>query len=142
MNFFSRIVAVLRRRSLQSGQDQLGMTLIEIMVVVAIIGLMMGGVGVYAYGQYKKAQLKRARADILNLKPILQQYGLDHQGECPKDLNVLHEEKLIEKEPKDPWGQSFTFKCPGEHDTELGDIVSKGPDKKEGTEDDINSWDL
>jgi general secretion pathway protein G len=159
MSFFSRVMAALRRRVLRSrhmpqavdcprswhGREctrlhELGMTLIEIMVVVAIIGLMMGGVGVYAYGRWKKAQLARAKSDINNIKTALQQYGLDHKGECPKELKELFEQKLITNDPKDPWGQPFIFKCPGEHDTELGDVMSKGPDKKEGTEDDIKSW--
>jgi general secretion pathway protein G len=47
-------------------------------------------------------------------------------------------EKILKKDPKDGWLHPFTFKCPGEH----GDIdlVSKGKDGKEGTEDDIKSW--
>lgn len=119
---------------------ELGMTLIEIMVVVAIIGLMMGGVGIYAFSRWKKAQLERARSDISNLQTVLQEYIMN-KSECPKDLSALHDAKLIKSKPLDPWGQPFIYKCPGEHDKDIGDISSKGPDKQEGTEDDINSWD-
>ena len=45
----------------------------------------------------------------------------------------------IAKVTKDPWGNDYVFKCPGEHGTV--DISSNGKDGEAGTEDDINSWD-
>jgi len=139
MTFLQRIRA--RHRAARALKPiELGMTLIEIMVVVAIIGLMMGGVGIYAFSRWKKAQLERARSDIANLQTVLQEYIMN-KSECPKDLMALHDTKLIKNKPLDPWGQPFIYKCPGEHDKDIGDITSKGPDKQEGTEDDINSWD-
>lgn len=141
MNFLSKIFSFLRRRS-NVAETQAGMTLIEIMVVVSIIGLMMGTVGVMAYGRYKKAQVTNAKQIINNIKQALVHYAMDNKDPCPKDLNELYTQKLIDKEPKDPWGQELIFKCPGEHDTESADISSNGPDRKEGTADDLHSWDL
>ncbi len=141
MNFLSKKFSFLRRRS-NVAETQAGMTLIEIMVVVSIIGLMMGTVGVMAYGRYKKAQVTNAKQIINNIKQALVHYAMDNKDPCPKDLNELYTQKLIDKEPKDPWGQELIFKCPGEHDTESADISSKGPDRKEGTADDLHSWDL
>ena len=139
MTFLQRIRA--RHRAARALKPvELGMTLIEIMVVVAIIGLMMGGVGIYAFSRWKKAQLERARSDIANLQTVLQEYIMN-KSECPKELMALYDTKLIKNKPLDPWGQPFIYKCPGEHDKDIGDISSKGPDKQEGTEDDINSWD-
>jgi len=43
---------------------------------------------------------------------------------------------------KDPWGKDFVLRCPGTNDTDGADIVSTGPDKAEGTGDDIKSWEL
>jgi general secretion pathway protein G len=135
----TRIRERRRRRTGAARVVELGMTLIEIMVVVAIIGLMMGGVGIYAFSRWKKAQVERAWSDIRNLQTVLQEYMM-HKSECPKDLNALFDAKLIKAKPIDPWGQPFIYKCPGEHDKDIGDISSAGPDKKDSTEDDINSW--
>jgi general secretion pathway protein G len=116
-----------------------GMTLIEIMVVVAIIGLVMGGVGVVAFNQFKKAQVKEAQSEIRNLKHAIQMWAVDNTGEsCPKTLQELYSQKYLNKAPKDPWGQEFQYACPGSGEDGF-DIVSKGPDKAAGTEDDIKS---
>jgi general secretion pathway protein G len=140
MSSFERIVAVLRRRQ-NVARDE-GMTLIEIMVVVAIIGLMMGTVGVVAFNKYQKAKLTNAKQVVSNVKQALVHYAMENKDPCPKDLKELKAQKQIDKDPKDPWGEELIFKCPGEHDADGGDVVSKGPDRKLGTEDDINSWDL
>lgn len=122
------------------GGNQLGMTLIEIMVVVAIIGLLMGTVGVVAYGRYKKAQVVNTKQIIKNIETAVETFMMDNNGECPKDLKDLYTQKIINKEPKDAWGQPLIFKCPGEHNKESSDVASKGPDKREGTQDDIKNW--
>jgi hypothetical protein len=41
---------------------------------------------------------------------------------------------------KDPWGKDFVIHCPGTNDTDGADVISFGPDKQEGTPDDIKSW--
>lgn len=117
------------------------MTLIEIMVVVAIIGLLMGTVGVVAYKRYQKAKLTNAKQIIANVQQALGHYRLEENEDCPQDLQELYTKKYLTKAPKDPWNQQLVFKCPGEHDKEGADISSNGPDKQEGTEDDITSWD-
>jgi len=126
-----------------AGADQSGMTLIEIMVVVAIIGLLLGTVGVVAFSKWKKAQVTNAKQVITNIRSAVEHYALENSGEtCPKDLKGLVDSGQIKKVPKDPWNQQLVYKCPGEKDTDGADISSKGPDKKEGTDDDINSWDI
>ncbi|HJZ85188.1 MAG TPA: type II secretion system protein GspG [Polyangia bacterium] len=118
-----------------------GMTLIEIMVVVAIIGLVMGGVGVVAFQRYKKAQIETCKTEIRELKAAIQHWVVDNTGEsCPKTLQELYSQKYVNKAPKDPWNQEFLYTCPSPTNTDDGfDISSKGPDKQPGTEDDIKS---
>lgn len=140
MSVFSRIVAALRKRFRAPTRVEMGMTLIEIMVVVAIIGLLMGTVGVVAYRRYQKARETNAKQIIANVQQALGHYRLETNEDCPGSLRELYDKKFLTKEPKDPWGQELIFKCPGEHDTEGADVSSKGPDKQEGTEDDIKSW--
>ena len=141
MNLAIRVVKTLKKRLRTPTRVEVGMTLIEIMVVVAIIGLLMGTVGVVAYRRYQKAKLTNAKQIIANVQQALGHYRLETNQDCPSDAKELYTKKFLTKEPKDPWGQELIFKCPGEHDTEGADISSKGPDKQEGTEDDITSWD-
>ncbi len=141
MSWFHRMVEALRRRSAVPA-NQAGMTLIEIMVVVAIIGLLMGTVGVVAFGRWQKARITNAKQVVTNIKQALVHYAMDNKDPGPKDLKELRTQKLIDRDPKDPWGEDLIYKCPGEHDTDSADITSKGPDRKEGTDDDIKSWEL
>lgn len=117
-----------------------GMTLVEIMVVVMIIGLIMGTVGVVAYGRWQKAQVETAKTVLSNIGDGVEMYMMDNNGDCPQDLDALRAHKIINKDPKDPWGKALIFKCPGEHNPDGFDISSSGPDKQEGTEDDLKNW--
>lgn len=119
-----------------------GMTLIEIMIVVAIIGMLMGTVGVYAYGRLEKARVTDTKVVIQNIEQALEHYHVDNTDACPKSVDELYEQKYLTKKPVDAWGQPLSFKCPGDHNPDGADIVSKGKDKQEGTADDIKSWDL
>ena len=119
-----------------------GMTLIEIMVVVAIIGMLMGTVGVYAFGRFEKAKITDTKMVIKNVEAALVHYQTENTDSCPKGIADLVAQKIMPKEPLDAWGQSLMFKCPGEHNPDGADIVSKGKDKQEGTADDIKSWEL
>ena len=119
-----------------------GMTLVEIMVVVAIIGMLMGTVGVYAYGRLEKAKITDTKVIIKNIEQALVHFQTDNTDGCPKSLTDLFTQKYLTKDPVDAWGQPLIFKCPGEHNADGADIVSKGKDKQEGTADDIKSWEL
>jgi general secretion pathway protein G len=121
---------------------QRGMTLIEIMVVVAIIGMLMGTVAVGAFSQLEKSKVKNAKMVIKAVEQGLVAFQTDNTESCPKSLSDLYTQKYLTKDPRDPWGEPLIFKCPGEHNTDGADIVSKGKDKQEGTADDIRSWEL
>jgi general secretion pathway protein G len=114
------------------------MTLFEIMIVVAIIGMILGGVGVMAFNQLKKARLEQAKRDVASIKGAVGLFGAQSEEPCPKSIEELKEGKYVNK-LRDPWGQPYKLKCPSEHDDDA-DVWSSGPDRKEGTEDDIRSW--
>ena len=142
-NWFKNMVdAAARRRRKRTVDAELGMTLIEIMVVLAIIVLVMGGVSLSVFKYWKGSQAKVAQKEILVIEQALTAYAIQHRNKtCPEDLNTLYTEGHITKKPKDPWGQSFTYKCPGDTRTEGADICSSGPDRKDGTDDDICNYD-
>ena len=119
---------------------QKGMTLVEIMIVVAIIGLVMGMVVVAAYPALISAQCKTAWSESQSIAQAINQYETDNNGDCPKSLDDLVAGKYIGKTPTDPWGQAFSFKCPGDKQPDGADIWSKGRNKQDGDEDDVRSW--
>ena len=111
--------------------------LIEIMVVVAIIGLVMGGVALVAWRAYQRAQIREAQHEVHTLMHAIVDWRLDHNERlCPATLDELYQEKRITKLPRDPWGQPFVYVCPAQNDDGY-DISSKGPDRLAGTDDDI-----
>ena len=44
------------------------------------------------------------------------------------------------KLPLDPWGNPYVYYYPGKHNPSSYDLLSIGPDQKEGTDDDIGNW--
>jgi general secretion pathway protein G len=120
-----------------------GFTLLEIMVVLAIIALIAGGVGAAVFKQYKKAQIQTAKMRVKAARDATAQFMMDNSNNCPKGIDELLSQKYLDKNNgKDPWGKDLLFRCPGTQDTDSADITSAGPDRQEGSGDDIKSWDL
>ncbi len=117
-----------------------GMTLTEIMIVLAIIGMIMGAAAFTGFAQLEKSRQKETRIQMRQVEGALVQWQTESSDPCPSALTDLVAKKILTKEPKDGWGHPFIFKCPGEHNNDI-DLTSKGKDGKEGTEDDIHSWD-
>jgi general secretion pathway protein G len=116
-----------------------GMTLIEILVVLAIIGLIVGGVSVVAFNAFGESKIKQGYNDVINVQKACEQYMLQKNDKCPKSLQDLKAAGVVSRVQKDPWGEDFIITCPGEHGSAV-DVQSYGPDKKQGGGDDIVSW--
>jgi general secretion pathway protein G len=116
-----------------------GMTMLEIMIVLAIIGLVMSVVGVGVFANWKKAQLKVARVAVNEIAQKTIQYMTDNNNDCPKTIDDLVAQKYIPKKQKDPWNRDYILRCPGTINTDGIDVVSVGPDGQEGTADDVKA---
>jgi general secretion pathway protein G len=131
-----------------------GFTLIELIVVVAIIGLLAGLVVPQFIKQEEKATAKAAKAQIELLGTALDTFRLD-VGRYPttqEGLQALNQKPgglerwegpYLKKElPNDPWGKPYIYKSPGDHGAY--DIFSYGADGAPGGQDsntrDITSW--
>lgn len=118
-----------------------GFTLLEIMVVLAIIALLAGGVGAAVFRNFKKAQVSTARLRVKAARDATAQFMIDNSSTCPRSVDDLVAQKYLDRSnAKDPWGKDLVFRCPGTQDTDAADIWSTGPDKQDGTPDDIKSW--
>lgn len=123
-----------------------GMSLLEIMVVITLIGLVTAAVGVAVMGQLNKGQIDTARATAYEIEKALDLYKLQ-QGTYPSTAQGISAltsppkgKPVMEKVPKDPWGNEYMYLQPGQKNTRKFDVVSKGPDQQEGTEDDVGNW--
>lgn len=111
-----------------------GMTLIEIMVVMAIIGIIGTVVAVNVLGASEDANVDAAR--ILVERRVSEEvvaYKARYR-EFPESLDVLVEKKkLTKKQVVDPWNKPLIYEA-GDQDFKL---CSSGPDKVAGNDDDI-----
>ncbi len=115
-----------------------GFTLLEIMVVIAIIGMLATAVSVSVMAYMKKAKVKTCKIQLNTLAQALNQYYLD-ENDYPSSLDDLTKGKdsLVKpKQLKDPWGREFQYNSNPSGDSDFT-LCSNGPDKREGTEDDI-----
>lgn len=133
-----RLAALLSSR--RKGRGQRGMSLVEIMIVLAIISMIMGAAAFGGFAQLEKAKVKETKNMMRLIEQAVVQWQTETNETCPSNLTDLSAKKILNKEPKDGWNQPFIFKCPGDHGNEI-DLTSKGKDRKENTEDDIHSWD-
>ena len=131
-----RVTASGRRRDLTRG-----FTLLEIMIVLAIMGLIVTGVSIKVFSQLKKAKVQTAKMGVRKIVDASGRFMAGPGSGCPKGVDeLIAQGELSKNDGKDPWGTTYTFKCPGTQDADGVDVVSWGPDKVEST-DDIHSWD-
>jgi len=121
----------------------LGFTLLELLVVVAIIGLLASYVGPKYFSQIGKSEHGVAKAQIESFAKALDQMRLD-MGRYPttaEGLNSLMERPagsakwsgpyLAKALPLDPWGKAYMYKNPGTKGRDF-DIISYGSDGQPG----------
>jgi general secretion pathway protein G len=129
-----------------SGRRQ-AFTLVEMLLVVTIIGILAALVIPRITGLGEHSRDIRVQADFSGLKTALGHYEVDC-GTYPKNLQDLLVQPggvakwhgpYLDKLPVDPWGNTYVYHIPGRHSPDY-DLLSVGPDGKEGTADDIGNW--
>lgn len=121
-----------------------GFTLLELLVVMAIIGMLAAYVGPKYFGQLGQSEQKVARAQIEALSRALDAFRLD-MGRYPtstEGLAALNRRPpgagvrwngpyLSKPVPPDPWGRAYVYRNPGSAGREI-DILSLGSDGQRG----------
>lgn len=129
-------------------------TLLEIMLVVAIISLLLGSAFYFLGDQMGIGQDARIGADFQAITSAMQIYRMNSDDQYPTTEQGIQAlvatpqaepkpsrwHQLMDKMPKDPWKHEYVYVCPGKHNTNGFDLSSKGRDGVEGTEDDRNNW--
>ncbi|MEO6773777.1 MAG: type II secretion system protein GspG [Kofleriaceae bacterium] len=123
---------------------QRGMTLLEIMIVLAILALVMGlVVGPRVMKLFGESKVDIAKMTVSKYaNEAYPTWLTSHpQDQCPKALTDLNE-YMNNKDIKDPWGQDYKMYCGSSLPAGAKGlaVMSNGEDAKEGTEDDIKSW--
>jgi general secretion pathway protein G len=130
------------KKTKQQRRRQRGMTLIEIMVVITILGLIMAAVGVAVIPKLDEAKQDTARLDIANINQALKLYYAK-KGKFPDTgtgLKALVDTNNLERVPTDPWGHEYVYMNEGGKPV----IISYGADGTaggEGPDSDISSKD-
>jgi general secretion pathway protein G len=135
---------------------QQGFTLIEIMVVIAILGILAALIVPKIMSRPDQARRVAASQDIGTIMQALNLYRLDNgqyptQGQGLQALiqkpstdpvpNNWKDGGYVERLPNDPWGNAYQYLNPGVHGAI--DVFSYGADGKpggEGNDADIGSW--
>ena len=131
-----------------------GFTLLELLVVLAILGLLASIAAPQLIGHLGGAKTSTARLQVQNLSTTLDLYRLQ-TGHYPSEnqgLSALVEKPLGEAvwdgpylkrrdALMDPWGRPWVYRSPGRHGA--FDLYSLGADNREGGEgesQDVTNW--
>ena len=122
-------------------QRRRGFTLVELMVVIAIIGLLATVVTVSVIGKMEEANVGRVQADMKAIKDAMKLFKIN-MGYWPRNLNDLFtappnagnrwKGPYLEEQPTDPWG--YDYQVRPQSGNRGPTIVSLGADGQQGGE--------
>lgn len=125
-------------------------TLVEMLLVLVILATLAAIVYPKLAGRSEQARTTAAATQISSFSTALDAFEVDN-GYYPKGKSGLMD--LVQQPrdaqnwrgpylkdlPKDPWGNDYSYECPGRMNPSSYDLVSPGPDGKIGNEDDISN---
>lgn len=140
--------SIERRRLRRAG----GYTLFEIMLVLGIIAVLVGSAIYLLVGNIDVARQSRVDADFQAISTQLRTYEMQNMRmpTTEQGLQALVTRpssppqprrwvQLMERVPLDPWGEPYQYRNPGTLNPQGFDLISKGPDRQLGTDDDITN---
>jgi len=118
-----------------------GFSLLELMLVLAIMGILMGVAAVTLLGQGDKARIRATEMTLNTVGAQVQAYMLENANTPPDSLQVLITDRRLEQGSlNDAWKQPLWYNPNPEKEGIAFELLSFGPDKQYGTEDDIDYW--
>jgi general secretion pathway protein G len=131
-----------------------GFTLLEMVIVLGIIAMIMGGAIFTMQKISDSGAITVVDGDFASINNALQMYKTN-AGSYPSEqqgLKALVERPtsapsprrwtaIMDNVPRDPWNNEYLYKYPGSKDRSRPELISKGKDGLEGTQDDMSSQD-
>ncbi len=142
-------------RTSRTSSARRGFTLMELLLVMAILVILLGLVAPRFLNTQKKANIGAAKSQIGLFKSPLETFAMDLGGypSTEQGLAALVEQAgegeedkrwngpYLDELPKDPWGHDYQYEYPATRSKrDFPEIWSYGPDGEDGTEDDIVNW--
>jgi general secretion pathway protein G len=112
-----------------------GLTLVELVIVITLIGVLTAAISVGVMKAQKSGNIGAAKTACDTIRNATMQWKAIHPNEDCPTVDQLKAEKDLDTgfSLKDPWGSPYKVSCDSDEIT----CTSAGPDRKEGTEDDI-----
>ena len=143
----------VRRAARNVRRTRAGFTLIELLLVLVILAVLAAVVVPKFTGRSEQARIAAAKTDVKMLETALENFEVDN-GRYPttdEGLGALIQPPAVVKAwhgpyikqsglPKDPWGNPYVYRFPGQFNTSGYDLASFGPDGSEGGGDDLDNW--
>jgi general secretion pathway protein G len=139
----------MRERIRRFWRDESGFSLVEMLVVVAIMAALLAVIGPQFFGRVDEAKVVSAKNQMKNLAMALDLYRMDNNAYPSTDQGLAAltaapsippfpsnwRGPYLEGEvPKDPWGSPYVYRSPGEQNPGGYDLLSYGRDGKPGGE--------
>jgi general secretion pathway protein G len=146
--------AIARRHRRRRRSDAAGFTLVELLVVLAILGLLVALAVPRVMRHLSSARIQTAHIQVQQLQSVLDIYKLDtgHYPSGEQGLAALVQRPAAETvwngpylqnkaSLSDPWGHPYQYRQPGSHgDYDLYSWGGDGRDGGDGEAADITSW--
>lgn len=137
------------QRRFHSQRSRRGFTLLEILIVLAIIGVIAAMAVPRLLGQQRAANIKTTKAAIDALEQAANLYAVGNAGSPPENVQLLMQkgpdgtDALLDKIPTDAWGTPLNYEYPNtKANVSRPAIWSSGENRQNenGGGDDINNW--
>jgi len=120
-------------RKLKNNKMRKAFSLMELMVVIVIMGLLASIVLPNLIGKSDDAKQKLICIQMKSIAQAVKMYKIDNSNYPSTEDGLPAKYFENKKLPKDSWGKNYIYTL----DENSFEIISRGGDKKEGTDDDI-----